>query len=333
MSINVADGRNTYLKRTSQLAGVTDSKKGTLSAWLRMTAGDGANQTIFIIRNSGSLLQGINFARAASNKVVINGRDSSDSANLALQSDASWVIANGWFHVVASWDLGASGGAVGKMYINRASAGTLVTGVNSNIDYTRDLCELFVIDPTNDSAGGPIQWAQGMELYDLAFWPGLFVDLTDATVLARFISSDGITDQANPGPTAGTPKPVGYNFSNIGAIPALFFSGPFTHNMGNGGPFVLTGRYTAESTTEPAVYRQSGSPDARPGERSFDSEKSGFTYPRHKTFIERREGNPDYGLRMGLDERSGRTRDDNPGYRLSHFIFQDREEDDEEYDR
>ena len=158
-------------------------------------------------------------------------------------------------------------------------------------------------------------------------------------MVRKFISSDGLAitgtatvtagDYANPGPTPGTRKPVAYS-PELGR-PAVFFTGGFTHNMGSGGPFDATVAF-AEDLTEPAAYRQSGAPGARPGERSFDSEKSGFTYPRHKTFLEQREI-PGYGLRMGLDERSGKTRDDNSGYRLSHWIFQDREEDDEESDR
>ena len=310
------------------MAGVQDSLQGTVSFWARVSSAIvGSSAYLFAVRDASDAagFRGFQVTKGTTGVWIVQGRNTANSLRMSLLGTTN-AHTLGWHHVVASWTSGS-----GRILVNGLddTAGGSVFLTGSDLDYTRGLNTLFQADAPATS--GQFQG----DVYDFAFWPGLFVDLTDAEEVRKFISSDGLTssdgDFANPGPTAGTRKPVGYPLGDLGQ-PAVFFTGGFTHNMGTAGPFQDRAAFD-ESTTEPVVYRQSSSPLARPGERSFDSEKSGFTYPRHLTFVERREGNPDYGLRMGFDERSAPTRDDNPGYRLSHFIFQDREEDDEEYDR
>lgn len=319
MSISVV---TESIERIGDLAGVVDSKKGTVSFWTKPAAAmAGSSRYIFAIGDTAGD-RGFQITKGATNVWTIQGRNSAGTLILNMLGKTAATVA--WQHTVASWDLSAAKGKIFLNGVDDTAAGATLT--DGTIDYTQVNVSLF--DAVAPAILG--QFVGGV--YDFAFWPGTYVDLTVAAELAKFISSDGLVDFANPGPTAGTRKPVAYH-PDLGR-PAVFFTGAFTHNMGNGGSFasVVAGA-PAEASDEPAAYRQSGSPAARPGERSFDSDKSGFTYPRSQTFIERREGNPDFGLRMGLDERSAPTRDDNPGYRLSRWIFQDREEDDEEYDR
>jgi hypothetical protein len=158
------------------------------------------------------------------------------------------------------------------------------------------------------------------KLYDLLLWPGTFVDISDADNLKYLVSSDGRTN-ADTGyeyqkyePTGV--KPVGYghdfSFPTTGVRPAIAFSVGFTLNRGTGGPFTLNGTFESQSSPDnPNGYRGAAR-WATPGQRWFDSERSGFSYPRAETFIEDREGHPDLGKRMGLDERDEETRDIGP---------------------
>lgn len=304
------------IRRTGNLAGVVDSPKGTVAFWTKSAVPAGSVYVLAIRNAADVAVRGFQVTRGATGAWSIQGRNSADALKLVLTST---VAGTAWQQVLASWDLTAGAGKILINGVDATAAGG--TFLSADIDYTRELTTLF-------NADAPAAAGQYVgDVYDFAFWPGLFVDLTVVAEVAKFISSDGLADYESQGPTATTRKPVAYS-STLGR-PAVFFTGAFSHNMGTGGPFQDAAAFGG-STTEPAVYRQSGSPDAHPGERSFDSDKSGFTYPRHKTFVERREGNPDYGLRMGLDERSSRTRDDEPGYKLSYFIFQTREEDDED---
>jgi hypothetical protein len=80
-------------------------------------------------------------------------------------------------------------------------------------------------------------------------------------------------------------------------------------------------------------YRQAATSMKNPGQRWFDSEISGFSFPREDTFVEQREGLTTKGLRLGTSEMDDRTRLENPDRSLQQFIFPEREEDYQEDDR
>jgi len=112
-------------------------------------------------------------------------------------------------------------------------------------------------------------------------WPGITVDPTDADVLRRFVSSDGLTNYANPGPTSGTPKPVGYGIGGTdaggGTEAIIVFNGPFLVNRGTGGAFTVSGTL---SSSRPVTSARDNTAWLTPGERWFNSDRSGFSYPR-----------------------------------------------------
>jgi len=318
------DATGGYLRRDSLLVGVGASKKFTLSAWFNIptAAAAGQSTSFLVLQTSGgasNFIMNVPVSGPFINTVQISTRGVSGAVNISAFSQV--ITRNVWHHVVASVDLSA---ASIKMYIDRVAATlTTLTQVDENIDFrgASNGADIWSLQQ--------ISLVANIKLYDVAFWPGLFVDLDTATELRKFISSDGQTDYGNPGPTAGTPKPVGYPLGILGT-PAVLFSGAFRHNLGSGGSFTYAGAYT--SAAGPDVYRQSGSPDAKPGERSFDSDLSGWTFPRSQTFIERREGNPHHGSRMGLSEKDDQSRQDVPSVAYQQLIFSDDEEDEEESD-
>jgi hypothetical protein len=327
----VFDGSATVLSRSATLARLAGSKKVTVAGWGRLES-DAASAAHYILY--GASVSNVRLAvyTDSSHKLVVSGYNSSNTEILHLITTNALTLA-AWFHFVASADLSAG---TGHFYINgsddQATGSTTLTddtiafGANANAWYV-------------GAAVNTTYWDG--RLYDLGLWRE-YVDVSDADNLAGFISSDGVTDTSytpdathlNPGPTAGTRKPVGYGaFASAptsGTRPAIFFSGGFTSNRGTGGPFALNG--TIDQETGPDIYRQSAL-YATPGKRWFDSERSGFSYPRSKTFIERREGHPNFGARMGVDERDEKGRHERPSHTFARLLFHDDVEARESEDR
>lgn len=322
------DGSTSYLLRNAQLAKISDSDAGTLLAWVYLDAGgDSSAQYIFSLAGDKLSLQ-----RNAANKFVVTGKNAAGSTILLLTSSTSYTGGSTWYQVLATWDLSAG---AGYLYINRADdeAGS-PTLTNGTIDYT---ASPVAIGAKSDATG-----LFDGRLLEVVFWPGFYSNISTQSNLIKFISADGLTDSdytptANypaPGPTASTPKPVSYGVRGVvpsdGIEAAVMFSGAFAKNGGNGGIFTLNGTIDQNDTMQ--TYRQSSTIQV-PGQRSFDSEISGFTYPREQTFIERRDGLNTRGLRLGTSERDDTTRDEWPERRFDQIVFPDREEDTEERDR
>jgi hypothetical protein len=222
------------------------------------------------------------------------------------------------------------------------------------VNGTDDLDTSTLTDATLDyTSAGP--WSIGVsdpdstqvfplyaDLLDLVFWPGTYIDFSDSDTMNLALSTDGLTNSdytptaryANPGPTAGVRKPVGYGVQatipSDGVAAAVLFSGAFAKNNGTGGVFSQTG--VIDQNDNMRTYRQSSTKQV-PGQRSFDSEISGFTYAREDTFIEQRDGLTTKGLRLGQQERDARTRLELPDRTFTQFIYPEHEEDIEERDR
>lgn len=314
----VFDGSTNYVNRTTTLAGVESSKKGVLAYWVKPTAAPG---NVLLGINAGGNRVGSSI-EAVTGKITAVLRDSSDTVLWAAKTAADYAD-SAWHHVAISWDLGST---TASIYVDRTLDSVDSTSpTDGTVDYA-GVSEWII----GANTGGTANFLTG-EIHDLAFWPGAYVDLSDADNLRRFVSSDGLTDYANPGPTAGTVKPVGYgadgSIPTQGTRPAIYLSGPFTSNRGTGGAFTPVGGFA--QATGPRAYRQSPL-RATPGERWFDSDRSGFSAPRSETFIENREGIPSFGNRLRLSERDDRTRNERPGLTFSRLILGDREDDAED---
>lgn len=324
----VFDGSATELSRSAVLHGVAASKLVTVEGWGRLES-DASAAAHYILYGAAA---SVRFAvyTDSSHKLVVSGYNSSNTEILHLISSAAMTLAT-WFHFVASASLSAGSA---HLYVNGSDveATGSTTKTDDTLDFGPNATSWYV-----GSSGSANYW-DGRK-YDLGFWPGVYVNVSDADYLAGFISSDGVTDTSyepdathlNPGPTSGTRKPVGYGVDSsmptAGVKPAIMFNGPFTANRGTGGAFAVTG--TIDQTTGPDIYRQSARFPTF-GQRWFDSEKSGFSYPRSQTFIERREGHPAFGRRLGIDERDEQSREDRPSHSFRRLIFGDDETREEE---
>lgn len=300
MSITL-DG-TVYWIHTGALKGVGESDAGTILAWATVGDNDGAAQYLFSINDDRLSLQ-----RNASNKIVVTGKNSSGTTILTLTSDTSYTSASTtWLGILASWDLSAG---VGYLYINRAADLASSTLTSGDVDLNST--------PVGFGArsDATLGWVGSVE--ELVFWDGKYLDISDSDEIIKLTSSDGVTDFVNPGPNAGVTKPVGLGAQASQPFyqpAAVIFSGAFTDNRGTGGDFAKTGSFSWVAIADDIdTYRQSSTPDAIPGQRSFDSDKTGLTYPRHKTYIEKRPGHRNYGQRLGIAERSKPFRDEYPG--------------------
>ena len=320
------DGTSDYYLRSDVLKGAADAKVGTFACWFRRAA-IGSIQTLFSISQGSS--ERFSVTIDASNLVQVAGSDSSGVSVLAYPADTALTNLTSYHHLVTSWDLA---NAEFHLYLDRTEAlGTVVTQTDANIDYTGDTAAVGA-----RSHDATRLW--NGDIAEAIFAP-VFVDLSDADVLGKFVSRDNTSNsqgefiRSEPGDQF---KPVGYGHdvsAPNGTRPLVFLHGyghSFGQNKGTGGAFAMVGEPQNDSDLSP--YRH----HARwptPGRRWFMSERSGFLYPRGDTFIERREGIPSYGQRMGQDERDGRTRDEQPHFSFLSMIFHDREDDREEKDR
>jgi hypothetical protein len=280
--------------------------------------------------SGGTIFSIVNTGDASNQRLIVEKESSTDTLRIFLNDSSGTTLwdtnstttytttsTTVFNHFVASWDLSAAT-PVAKLYIK-------------NTDETNDTTapQSGTVNYRTPVGSTEIKIGEGFEgrMMELVFWPGVYVDLTDADVRKRFISQDGETDVANPGPTAGVGKPVGYGYrgelASRGTAAAVIFSSTFAVNHGTGGKFSITG----DPSTGAGLNTDREHATGRAfGERWFASELSGWYYPRSKTFVEDREGLPNHGKRMGLDERDGPTRLERPSLSFSAMLDGDDED-------
>lgn len=317
------DGSATYLSKGTALTDVSSSKIGTFSFWLNTAA------------TSGTIVAG--GAVAGSEKFIIDL--TSGKVRITLRNSAGTILwrANTvaintslWKHISGAYTLGTP---TAQLFVDRVSDETETTAaIDGTVDYAG--ATTWTIGATVDATS----FFDG-KLYDFIFWPGTFIDLSDATTRKFLISSDNLSLSAvrnYPNLEPSGVKPVGYghdaSLPTEGVRPAIYFGGGWNQNRGTGGPFTLNGTFESQTSPDnPNAYRKSAK-WSTPGQRWFDSERGGFSYPRAQTFVENREGHPDFGKRMGLDERDETTRDVGPlrSVSVSSLVRGSDEEDEED---
>ena len=203
MRATVFDG-DSELVRTVPLVGVVDGAKGTVVGWWtnNMSATEGG--TIISITNTGDPTNQRFIVRkdgiSNSLQVILNNDTGTTLWDTLSTTTYTTLSATTWHHFVASWDLSAAT-PVAKLYIKNTDETNDTTAPQSGVvNYRPDNYQCKI--------------GEGFEgsMAEVVFWPGAYVDLTDVNVRKRFISQDGQTGVANPGPTAGVGKPVGYGY-------------------------------------------------------------------------------------------------------------------------
>lgn len=170
------DGSTDYGLRGADLTGLSDGKEGTISIWMNFAGGDGTGPYIFI--DSLARLR-LYFYRSSANIFRIIGQTTAPAITLDLRATNTTVVASGWTHVMASWNLATT---TTHLYLDGSEDANEVTANDNNIDY----------------AGGS-EWSLGAEadgtdfitadVAEFYFDPN-YIDLSQASNRVKFIGAD-----------------------------------------------------------------------------------------------------------------------------------------------
>lgn len=225
-----------YLNRGAGLTGASDGKVGIVAFWIKYHNDSEVDTPVFIgnYPAGGFSQSGIVVYRGAQARMFVDGYNSAGSVILrrkTLSGGAfSFIVANGWMHFMASWDLAAG---VCRVYINGANAEDSESAVTTDdtLDYTQ-----------SDWAFGAFQdGTQKMNACVSEFYLNMaeFADLSDYSTRTRWYNDGAV----NLGSDGSTPT---------GTAPIVFLknsSATFHINAGTGGDFTVTGTLTACSDT------------------------------------------------------------------------------------
>lgn len=221
------DGVNDYLTRGADLTGNSDGKQGTFSCWVKFDpAADGQDICIYANDNDTFVID-----KPLHNRIRVNVNNSSGATRMNLISDSTYTSADGWLHILASWDVNA---LTGKLYINGADDEASPSLTNDTLDYTRG----------NHWIGRTAYDIQKFD-GDLAeFWLAQeYLDLSVAANRAKFSTGRRPANLGTDGSRPTGNSPIIYLSSRPGDLAANFGT-----NKGTGGNFSITGTLAISST-------------------------------------------------------------------------------------
>lgn len=219
------DGTNDYFSGEA-LSGLSDSKTGTLSVWLKFAAGGDLVEQTIIASGNGRF----RFYRRDDNLLIIDGFNAVGGQILGVYL-SSIESTDGWVHALASWDLAA--GTI-QFYKTDVSGANVYTNSNDTIQYNDNTYRVC-----NENGAGN-QKLNG-DIAELWFMPGVALDLSNSANRRKFISAGG--KPVSLGSDGSTPT---------GSAPLIFLSGAtasWQTNDGTGGGFTLNGTLTTASTS------------------------------------------------------------------------------------
>lgn len=222
-------GTNNYIVTASNLTGITNSKVGSISLWIRIDAT--TNAAIIQIESFSFSYFQVDWNITVANNFTIKATNSSGTTILQISTSAGYSPGSIWYNLLASWNLAT---ATTNLYINNVSDKTATTVTNDTIDYAPSSGEFFV--------GGEIlnqfNCVNGA-LSEIWFDPTSTIDFTNSANRAKFISTGF---PVNLGSAGQTPT---------GSSPILYLKNPastFYTNSGTGGNFTVTGMLAIAST-------------------------------------------------------------------------------------
>lgn len=223
------DGSNDFLTKTNDM--MPDGKEGAISFWLNFTGADGAAQVMFSKEDGGAVLS-LQLNRKSDNKFRLLGRNSSGTIILDLNTTGTKVIADGWFHFLASWNLVSAGAR--HIRINDVSDLNEVVFTNDTLDYTTG--------DGGSAVGAQFGGSAKLDADMADFWmDDSFIDFSAEANRRRFINPNG--KPVNLGEAGQLPT---------GSSPIVFLSGPtvaWHTNKAAGGGFTENGTLTDGSSS------------------------------------------------------------------------------------
>ena len=226
------DGTNDYLTRGGDFTGNADGKLGIVSFWVKINN----NQTNVFYDNGATGQQ--YFFCDAGGAFQLEFENSGGTNTLAINSAGGlFLAANGWKHVLASWDVGNGLARLFVDDVEQSNAGFITN--NNTIDYTDSSHFVCADTGSGNRLNGDIA--------DFYFNNAEYIDLSIEANRRKFISS------------AGKPVYLGNNGElPTGTSPRLFLSlaqgaavSTFATNKGTGGGMTITGTL-AEAATSPS---------------------------------------------------------------------------------
>lgn len=215
------NGTSIGFDRGAAITGLASGKVGIVSCWFRFRGGDGAAGEFFAMNVGGGVLR-FTFLKLSTNKFRIDGRNSSHTQILNIESNTAYTAGATWHHLLASWDLG---NGLGEMYIDDAD----------------DLAASPVLTDDSIDFSGMTDWHIGYnsssnwlnaEVSDL-FFHDSYLDITTEANRRKFISA------------LGNPIDLGADGSGpLGTSPRIYLRQGFDNfelNAGTGGDFTAVG--------------------------------------------------------------------------------------------
>ena len=221
------DGTNDYATRGADLTGMADGKQGTLSVWVRIDGGDGANRLVI---GNGATAAANRFALllTTANVFQVSAGTAAGAGLLDIRSSAYTAGAT-WLHVLASWKLDTVGAR--HIYVTDVSDLAVTTFTDGTIDYTLSDWGVGALPDASLKWNGCIS--------ELFFHP-VYIDLSVEANRRKFITA------------AGKPAFLGANGSTPLGVQPLLYSptgDPSASQLGSGGLFSLTGALGVASTS------------------------------------------------------------------------------------
>ncbi len=210
----IFDGSNDYLTRDGDLTGGANSKQGTISVFVK-SASDVADGGIMGSHDVFSV-------RIAGGELFIDAFNASITQIMRLRATVPILVADGWVHILASWDLSDTGKR--HVYINGVDVTNPIIYTDDTIAYSSDNWNIGARGDTFGRLDGMLS-----ELY----FNNTYLDLSIEANRLKFRGADG--------------KPV-YLGANgelpTGTTPLIYLRNqvPGWHvNLGSGGGFTEHG--------------------------------------------------------------------------------------------
>lgn len=226
---------STYANLGAGLRTALDGKQVTGSFWIKAGTDGTTNAVIGSSPSLAGSNQSFRVTRNTSNGFTIVGEDTSTVANLNVSSSNNVAeVADGWVHVMFSFDLSDTGKR--HLYINNTSdLATITTYTNSDMDLT-----------VADWSLGAFTDGASKSAADMAeiWFDNSYLDLSVSANRLLFRTA------------GGKPADLGLNgVKPTGHVPMIYFSGSTSHwhkNKGCGGQFAITAGALSAAATSPS---------------------------------------------------------------------------------
>jgi len=234
-----------YYERATDFAGNADSALASGCFWARMDANDGVSMAIFDSSDSGG--NQFNMFRTSANKFSVVCLNTGATVTFGMVSSTNMSNSNfgaNWFHVMWAIDWSSLPNAAKTLIYFNGAADTVTDNSNAG-SATLDLTNAgWRIGNTSGSVpGGAFDGC----LAEFFFWPGVFIDWSNAANRAKvFLNNKPVDPGADGSLVTGTAPKVYLSVRAGEAVTA------FPTNRGTGGNFGTTGGAPSLASSNPS---------------------------------------------------------------------------------